>query len=135
MTIHCRLCGKARTGPPSKVKKLIYCSPECARKMRHETEPERLVREALQSAGISFIAEHTIHIYSLDFFLPSLNLDIEVDGEYWHQSKEVQIKDIVRDFRLKQCGITTLRLPSLRVKKMSSEEIIRIILNAPVTAT
>ena len=110
MVVVCRLCGNERTGPPHIVKNHEYCSPECVRKSRRETRPERHIRLALEQLGIAFIPQHSIGRYSIDFFLPLLSVALEVDGAYWHQQEKTKQRDAKRDSFLLQQGIKTVRL-------------------------
>lgn len=107
LTIYCALCGKPRTGAPGVVKNLQYCSPICVAKSRRETEPERHVREALGRLAIPFIPQHRVGRYTIDFFLPLLNVAVEVDGAYWHSPE----KDAKKDRALSRVNIQVIRLP------------------------
>lgn len=110
MIVICRYCGAERSGPPHLLKHHEYCSSACVRKSRQETQPERHIRLALEKLGIMFIPQHTIGRYSVDFFLPLLNVALEVDGAYWHQQEKVKQRDAKRDEVLSQKGIRTVRL-------------------------
>jgi very-short-patch-repair endonuclease len=123
ITIHCKACGRAVTGPPRRTKKQLYCSPACARKVRHETMPEKRVKLALQRIGLPFIPQHQVGIYTVDFFLPLLNIALEVDGSYWHQTERIKQKDATRDETLKALGITTIRLAFESTKKFLRSDI------------
>lgn len=52
------------------------------------------------------------NVFELDFFLPDYCLDIENDGDIYHQIGDADIKDLRRDEWLKRIGIRTLRLVS-----------------------
>ena len=47
--------------------------------------------------------------FTMDFALPGLKMDIEVDGEVWHSSDEQTSDDSERDYLLAQRGWTVLR--------------------------
>lgn len=57
--------------------------PECS-----ESNGERIVTEILADFDVEFVKERSLGKFSLDFFIPSLNLAIEYDGE--HHFRPVQ---------------------------------------------
>lgn len=59
--------------------------------------------------------EYYDRYYSLDFFIPELNIDIEFDGAYYH--KLTKDKDEFRDKRLKDYGIQVLRIKEEEYKE------------------
>ena len=63
--------------------------------------------------------------YILDFYCYELQLGIEVDG-YSHQFIEVYQKDIVKEGRMKELGITVLRFSDEQVLK-DMENVLRAI--------
>lgn len=49
------------------------------------TKPERIVKEHLEDNNIEYIPQHPLFDrFVVDFYLPKLNLVIEVLGDYWH---------------------------------------------------
>jgi len=68
-----------------------------------ESYPERFLREFFEQQGlvknIDFKQQYKIEEYFLDFYLPKLNLGIEVDGERWHGATE---REQVRECILKE---------------------------------
>lgn len=65
-----------------------------------ETEPELIIRTVLSDLQINFIAQFKNDYYDIDFYLPDLNIFIEVDGLKWHHPKYVKNnakKNISRD--------------------------------------
>jgi len=50
----------------------------------HDTKPEKEVRTILELTGIKYIRQYQVKDKVFDFYIPSLNLLIEVDGVYWH---------------------------------------------------
>ncbi|MFT3835414.1 MAG: endonuclease domain-containing protein [Myxococcaceae bacterium] len=56
--------------------------------------------------GIKFRRQHPWPPYTLDFFAPSINLAIELDGDPHAERRE---SDAYRDATLARAGITTLR--------------------------
>jgi hypothetical protein len=54
----------------------------------------------------------------MDFFIPSLMLDIEADGEIWHTFFDLKKRDRRRDSILrKRYGIKVIRLNSYHIRK------------------
>ena len=86
------------------------------------TRIELAMQSLLESEGIDFIPQYRISNLRADFFIPSLNLIIETDGDYWHCNprkykngpiNEAQAKAIARDKRrdklLRSKGYAILR--------------------------
>jgi len=75
---------------------------------------ERLLWDALKSIGARFGVpfQHSVALYGYvaDFYCPSLNVVIELDG-YFHKNR--QQHDRCRDAALQGHGIRTLRFPSV----------------------
>lgn len=59
--------------------------------------------------------------YSMDFALPALKMDIEVDGEVWHSSEEQKGDDSERDYTLAQRGWTVLRFDDKAVEESGQQ--------------
>jgi G:T-mismatch repair DNA endonuclease (very short patch repair protein) len=86
------------------------------------TKPERLTKEFLDNKNIYNIPQHAMYDkFVVDFFIPNLNIIIEVLGDYWHGNpkyygeeenkkklSELQIKNKNRDKSrkayLEKCG-------------------------------
>ena len=88
-----------------------------------ETKLEKLIREILQTAGYEVIKQRgtkkgtlsTIRFY--DLYVPSLNLLIECDGEYWH-CRDDRIKiDLEKDYAAKIEGYKLLRISDKEIRK------------------
>lgn len=75
---------------------------------------ERSVRVLLDSLGIAYEPEKQVGRYYIDVFVPSHQLAIECDGEYWHRHEGE--KDRRRDAYLQSKGLTVLRLPEAAFK-------------------
>lgn len=70
--------------------KLRAVSPGRLAKMAYrETTPERLIRESLERIGVSFEAQAPLGPYTVDFLVPSLDLVIQADGDFWHANPQV----------------------------------------------
>jgi|SRR4051812_37893441 len=69
----------------------------------------RLAKE-LERLGISFEKEKPVGTYRLDFYLPDYHLDLECDGEYWHNQPRHIANDQRRDKYLTDLGYRVYRL-------------------------
>ena len=115
-----------------KKRKIIPYNPklkELARKLRnHSTKAEIILWAKLrrkQMYGYDFHRQKPIDEYIVDFFCRDLMLAIEVDG-YSHEFLEVHNKDVVKEKRLNQLGITVLRFSDKQVLK-DIENVLRAI--------
>lgn len=72
------------------------------------TKIEIIMLDYLQSIGVSFVKNHSINGFYVDFYLDEINFVIECDGDYWHANPKFyknkilstpQIKNIDRDLR------------------------------------
>ncbi len=113
-------------------RKIIPYNPnltQLAKKLRNEsTETEIylwLKLKGKQMYGYDFHRQKPIDNYILDFFCYDLMLGIEVDG-YSHEILEVYNKDIVKEKRMNELGITILRFSDFEVLS-DMENVIRAI--------
>ncbi|MFH0701351.1 MAG: NUMOD3 domain-containing DNA-binding protein [Candidatus Woesearchaeota archaeon] len=101
--------------------------------------PEIKIQHFLKQLGIIFLAHKLItkieHSYQCDIFIPSMNLIIEVDGDYWHgnisnsrfktlNKPQIATKelDFIRTKELIEKGFNVLRLWESEIKKMNLQE-------------
>ncbi len=88
---------------------------EFRRELRNNATPAEVkLWQALSSKkleGFKFRRQHSIGRYILDFFCPSANLAIELDGSQ-HFSPEGQEYNQQRDDFLRSVGITVVRYPN-----------------------
>lgn len=95
-----------------------YCSLSCKGsavsyqlgQQKGPTSIERKMQAALIENNIDFIAQHPIGPWCVDFYLPTLNLVIECDGDYWHSLDEVKIRDKRKNGYLKKAGFKVARI-------------------------
>jgi very-short-patch-repair endonuclease len=113
-------------------RKIIPYNPKLtalARKLRNEsTETEIflwLKLKGKQMYDYDFHRQKPIDNYILDFFCYELSLGIEVDG-YSHEIVEVYNKDIIKEKRMNELGITILRFSDFEVLR-DMENVIRAI--------
>lgn len=79
----------------------------------HETDIERLMREALGTVGLEFVTQFHIGRFWADFAIPSAHLIIEVDGAYWHD----EAHDRQRDAWLTKHGWRVLRFTGKAINR------------------
>jgi very-short-patch-repair endonuclease len=78
------------------------------------TKPEKQFIEFLTNQNIKF--EHQFPMYTdngswlYDFYLPTLNLFVEIDGEFWHSTKQSICRDEIKNNIAKKNGITVARI-------------------------
>jgi len=80
----------------------------------HSTPAECTLWKGLkcsQVADLKFRRQHSIGPYILDFYCPTLQLGIELDGGI-HEDDLVHIKDKEKEEFLKENGITLMRFPN-----------------------
>jgi very-short-patch-repair endonuclease/biotin operon repressor len=81
------------------------------------TRPHRKLAELLSNAGYKVVNEHPVGKYSVDCFVPDLNMAFEADGTYWHSDPAQQAYDKARDeWLITEGGLTA-------VVRLSEEEI------------
>lgn len=113
-------------------RKIIPYNPkltQLAKKLRKESTQTEiylwLKLKGKQMYGYDFHRQKPIDNYILDFFCYDLMLGIEVDG-YSHEILEVHNKDIVKEKRMNELGITILRFSDFEVLR-DMENVIRAI--------
>jgi very-short-patch-repair endonuclease len=105
--------------------KLRAASPARLLKIkRKDTEPERIMYAILGSLNVPFECQVVFGYHTVDFFIPSCTLVIQVDGDYWHANplfygqdgkplskaqKKVQQRDSACNTFLSNRGIPFLR--------------------------
>ncbi|MHA3789958.1 endonuclease domain-containing protein [Flavobacterium hauense] len=113
-------------------RKIIPYNPnlkELARQLRNgSTKAEIVLWQKLkrkQMHGYDFDRQKPVDNYILDFFCHDLMLGIEVDG-YSHEFFEVYNKDVIKEAKMNEFGITLLRFSDHQVMK-DTENVIRAI--------
>lgn len=83
---------------------------------KEPTKAENALWQNIRSSklGIKFRRQHPIGYYIVDFFAPSLNLIIEVDGKYHNETEQAE-NDIERDRDLEATGATILHFTNQQV--------------------
>lgn len=84
--------------------------------------PEIKIQNFLKQLGISFLTHKNIpeieHSYQCDIFIPSLNLVIECDGNYWHKYPLLREIDKIRTGELLSQGFKVLRFWENEIETM-----------------
>jgi very-short-patch-repair endonuclease len=113
-------------------RKIITYNPKLtalARKLRNNATKSEiflwLKLKGKQMYGYDFNRQKPIDNYILDFFCIELMLGLEVDG-YSHQLLEVFKKDVIKEKRMNELGITVLRFTDEQVIK-DMENVLRAI--------
>jgi len=91
--------------------------------MNGPTSIEKKVYDELKRRGILFEEQRLINgRFFVDAFIPSLNLVIEADGDYWHSLPKQIGRDKSRNAYLKKCGFNLLRLTGTEIRDDSFKE-------------
>jgi len=127
--IKCLYCGKSFERPYAQKDRAKYCSKECKNKHWSEvlsktpenqerlrqqginamkksknkfTKPEKVVYEYLQDNNIICIPQYPMYNrFVVDFYIPSLDIVIEVLGDYWHGNPLKYPKEKLTERQLK----------------------------------
>lgn len=90
-----------------------------------DTKIEIKIQNFLKDLGITFLTHQymkdIVHGYQCDILIPSLNLVIECDGNYWHKYPTGNEIDHVRTSELINKGFKVLRLWEVDIKQMNIE--------------
>ncbi len=97
------------------------------------TSIEVKIQNFLKQLNIEFIPHKPImnieHPYQCDVFIPSENIIIECDGDYWHNYPIGKFMDWVRNDEISEVGIKLLRLWERDINKMDIEEFESLLAN------
>lgn len=93
---------------------------------KKDTAIEVKIQNFLKFMGIEFFTHQYIkeieHGYQCDIFIPSLNMVIEADGNYWHKYPTGNEIDRIRTLELISKGFKVLRLWEHEIRKMDVNE-------------
>jgi very-short-patch-repair endonuclease len=97
-----------------------------------DTTIEIKIQSFLKQSNIDFFTHQFIteikHGYQCDILIPSLNMVIECDGDYWHKYPTGTENDKIRTKELLEKGFKVLRLWEHEIRLMDLDEF-RIRLN------
>lgn len=89
--------------------------------------PEIILRDILEELELSYLYEHKIDKYKVDFYL-GFKLIIEVQGDYWHSLDKTKEQDNIKKLYLENLGYTVLYVYEKDLKNKSKKnEIIDLI--------
>jgi len=68
-----------------------FCSHACFLKSRSKTDTwiERVAANFLNDNQVEFIPQYSIGRMTADFYIPSINLVIETNGDFWHANPSI----------------------------------------------
>jgi len=93
---------------------------------QEDTSIEVKIQTFLKLLGIPFLTHQHMseikHSYQCDILIPSMNMVIECDGDYWHKYPIGTKIDRIRTKELLEKGFKVLRLWERDVKKMDIKE-------------
>lgn len=94
----CKLCGKTFVVVQKKVR---FCCHRCSviyylKYGNRQSKPEKRIAEILSELGITHVQSFHLENKVYDFFIPSRNLLLEVDGVYWHGRDKSNLNDLQR---------------------------------------
>lgn len=91
-----------------------------------DTSIEVKIQNFLKQLEMEFVTHQYIkeiqHGYQCDILIPSLNLIIECDGDYWHHYPEGKEIDRIRTQELIDRGFKVMRLWEQEIKKMTLQK-------------
>lgn len=93
----------------------------------------RVKEEMLRQGITGFLTSQRYSYFELDEYNPDLALVVEIDGEYWHRSKQEQ--DQRKDSFLKNRGLQVIRLKEKCINDNIAREVAKIkeMVNAKIT--
>lgn len=92
-------------------------------KMKEPTSIEKKLYDGLKNRGLLFETQKLINgKFIVDAYIPSLNLIVEADGDYWHNLDRVVKKDKAENAYLTKCGYNILRLSETEINNTNFGE-------------
>ena len=89
-----------------------------AQSLRNAMTPEErhLWYDFLRKLPVDVKRQKSIENYIVDFYIPSAKVVVEIDGSQ-HYEPDNRARDIARDKRLSELGLTVLRYTNFDIKK------------------
>ncbi len=94
------------------------------RQWKKRTSIEITVAAVLDVLTVPYQSQLQIGRYVADFYVPSYNLIIEADGDYWHGTEQAKAKDKIRDEYFFDHGYRILRLSGKLIKNGGASPLI-----------
>jgi len=102
--------------PKSHYRKMGIISVIKQQNSKGPTSIEKKLYDELKRRGLLFEKQKLINgRFLVDAYIPSFNLIIEADGNYWHNLDRVKKKDKSENAYLKTCGYNLLRLTETEI--------------------
>jgi very-short-patch-repair endonuclease len=138
----CKICGEKFSLSKSKVEQTnpTYCSWNCRVKDKEHifrnaiagnvaqqnkkglNKLEMAGQKILKDIGVNFQEQVLMfNKFLVDVLIPSKNVIIQWDGEYWHTKPKRVLLDKSQDAYLKKCGYKVLRITDQEIKNNSKE--------------
>ena len=99
---------------------------ECVVLPLKDSSIEVMVQKFLRRRGVEFVTHKCIkdieHRYQCDIYIPSLNLVIECDGDYWHEYPTGREIDHLRTQELLLAGYNVIRLWEREIRSLKEEQ-------------
>ena len=95
--------------------------PKCALG-RHSSFPEQVIYHYIKILFPNTINGYKLKNTEIDIFIPSLNIGIEYDGEYYHKSQYRLKKDIEKNQLIFENGISLIRIRESNCIPMSNDK-------------
>lgn len=89
--------------------------------------PEVYWKSILDNNNITYIQEHRIHLYSLDFAILDKKIDLEIDGSQHYNDDRVIASDIKRTKYLEENGWTVIRVNWSEYIKLNNTDRIKYV--------
>jgi len=80
---------KQAYSPLYAAKKTKFVEKQAKKMSRKMTWPEREFKKMMRELGIKILPQKIVGGKIYDFYIPSKNILIEIDGDYWHGNPEV----------------------------------------------
>ena len=123
----------------------LSCIKRISEQKSSGTWPELEMIKFLDSMGITYVFQHPMEYYCVDFYVPDKNLVIQVDGCYWHgcpkHSTELddRQKNRIRldhscDSYLKNRGYRVARIWECDIKKNNYESVVKLLTEEKIYA-
>jgi very-short-patch-repair endonuclease len=113
------------------IEEVLYGQSKNARQNAIGTRPERKVGFALKGLGLKVWKEYKVIGHYYDYYLPDLNILVEVDGVFWHpesleEAKYVSQKnnyfnDIVKNAIASAKGIPLIRIREDKINQLDGQ--------------
>lgn len=85
--------------------------------MKEPTSIEKAVYDELKDRGLLFEKQYLVNgKFLVDAYIPSLNLVIECDGDYWHSLDRVIKRDRAKNAYLTKCGYGLARFTETDIR-------------------